>query len=178
MVASLATVDRNNICLYWWWLLSPRAEHRNCPQKVKIVITYCHDDSLESSWGALSDGRGHVHLWPQCRCFNLGSSTHVFGAWKFPFQQSPRSCTSTFRPLGTAVSEKKLHILLQATGAAVSKKLHKLLQAIGGNSLREEVAQVTQGHWGQNAFLCVSIHSLREEIVLLIPVCKMYYLMV
>jgi hypothetical protein len=30
--------------------------HRNCPKKFKIVETYWHDHSLESFWGALSDG--------------------------------------------------------------------------------------------------------------------------
>jgi hypothetical protein len=40
----------------WWWLLSPRAGHRNCPPKFKIVGRYWHDHSLERSWDTLSDG--------------------------------------------------------------------------------------------------------------------------
>jgi hypothetical protein len=36
--------------------LSPRAEHRNCPKNFKIVETYWHDHSLESSRGVRSEG--------------------------------------------------------------------------------------------------------------------------
>jgi hypothetical protein len=48
----------------WWWLLSPRAGHRNCPKIFKIVETYWHDHSLENSWGALSDGTIRFSIQP------------------------------------------------------------------------------------------------------------------
>jgi hypothetical protein len=40
----------------WWWLLSPRVGHIKLPKALKIVGNYWHNRSLESSWGALSDG--------------------------------------------------------------------------------------------------------------------------
>jgi hypothetical protein len=47
-----------------------RGTQKSCPKKCRIVETYWHDHSLESSWGALSDGtitlrqpfRGNVHF--------------------------------------------------------------------------------------------------------------------
>jgi hypothetical protein len=36
--------------------------HRNWPKNVKIVKTYWHDHSLESSWGALSDGTVNISI--------------------------------------------------------------------------------------------------------------------
>jgi hypothetical protein len=48
----------------WWWLLSPRAGHRNCPNIFRIVEKYWHDHSLESSWGALFDGTISFEIQP------------------------------------------------------------------------------------------------------------------
>jgi hypothetical protein len=51
----------------WWWLLSPRAGHKNCPPKLKIVDTYRHDHSLERAWGALSGGTISFSIQPFSR---------------------------------------------------------------------------------------------------------------
>jgi hypothetical protein len=100
----------------WWWLLSPRARHRICPPKFKIVETYWHDHSLEKSWGALSDG-------------TIGFLIQPFVGKKFIFRiflkkpsvlKELKMRTPTFKKAEDGITEPEVKIWIMAITSSLS----------------------------------------------------------